>query len=103
MLSPFIKDHIYDDPMWPKPPLPPLAPFIQAHQIHVPELRQVEGMCQLLRYITKLEGIQKQDLFVVLYDTYYGQKLLFDELHQYDTYYGQKPMEAIYGEESRTT
>ncbi|PON63509.1 hypothetical protein PanWU01x14_131730 [Parasponia andersonii] len=46
MPPPLIKDHIYDDPMWPKPPPPPLASFIQTHQIHVPESRQVECTCQ---------------------------------------------------------
>ena len=30
MPPPSIKDHIYDDPMWPTPPPPLLAPFIQA-------------------------------------------------------------------------
>ncbi|PON55989.1 hypothetical protein PanWU01x14_184560 [Parasponia andersonii] len=31
MLPPFIKDHIYDDPMWLKPPPPLLALFTQAY------------------------------------------------------------------------
>ena len=82
MLPPFIKDHIYDDSMSPTSPPPLLALFIQAHPTYVPVPNQVERTSQPLPYIAKLKSVQKQDSSIVLYDTYYGQKLLFDELHQ---------------------
>ena len=45
IMPPAIKAHIYDDPMWPKPPPPPLAPVIETHHAHVPKPNQVERTC----------------------------------------------------------
>ena len=75
-----IQDHIYEDPMWPIPPPPTLASFIYVPWVHTSKPSLVRIMCQILPYLAKLEGINNQDPYVVLYDTYCGWKPLFDEL-----------------------
>ncbi|EXB65627.1 hypothetical protein L484_025894 [Morus notabilis] len=77
---PVEKDHIYEDPMWPATPLPSRAPFFHANQVHMPAPSQVEQIIQKLPNLAKLEGVKNQDPYVMLYDTYYGRKPLFDEL-----------------------
>ena len=77
---PVEKDHIYEDPMWPAIPPPSRAPFFLANQAHMPAPSQVEQMVRKPPNLAKLEGVKNQDPYVVLYDTYYGRKPLFDEL-----------------------
>ena len=74
-----IQDYIYEDPMWPIPPSPKLASFLHVPQAHTSKPSLVGAMCQILPNLAKLEGINNQDPYVVLYDTYYWQKQLFDE------------------------
>ena len=65
--------YIYEDPMWPTPPPP------TSYQAYPHKPSHVERTCQNFSNQAKLEDIKKQDPFVVLYDTYYGRKPLFDE------------------------
>ncbi|EXB50356.1 hypothetical protein L484_007926 [Morus notabilis] len=74
------KDHIFEDLMWPATPPPSRAPFFRANQAHMSAPSRVEQMSQKPPNLAKLEGVTNQDPYVVLYDTYYGRKLLFDEL-----------------------
>ncbi|PON96585.1 hypothetical protein TorRG33x02_075660, partial [Trema orientale] len=69
IMPPAIQTHIYNDPMWPKPPPPSLAPVIEAHHAHVPKPNQVEHTCRALPYIAKLESVRNQGPYILLYDT----------------------------------
>ncbi|EXC13347.1 hypothetical protein L484_012775 [Morus notabilis] len=80
MPLPVEKDHIYEDPMWPATPPPSRAPFFHANQAHMPAPSRVEQMSRKLPNLAKLKGVKNQNPYVVLYDTYYGRKPLFDEL-----------------------
>ena len=77
---PVEKYHIYEDPMWPATPPPSRAPFFHANKAHMPTPSQVEQIVRKSPNLAKLEGVKNQDPYVVLYDTYYGRKPLFDEL-----------------------
>ena len=73
-------DHVCEDPIWSAPPPTSLTPFILAQQTPALEPSRVEHTCRLHPYLAKLEGVQNQDPFDMLYDTYYGRTPLFDEL-----------------------
>ncbi|EXC26858.1 hypothetical protein L484_016076 [Morus notabilis] len=77
---PIKKDHISEDPMWPATPPPSRVPFFHVNQAHMPAPSRVEQMSRKLPNLTKHEGGKNQNPYVVLYDTYYGRKPLFDEL-----------------------
>lgn len=58
-------------------------------QAHQPKRSYVGTTSQIHPNHAKLEGIVNLDQYIVLYDTYYGQKLLFDER------FSKRPVEDI--------
>ena len=70
----------------PTTPPPTLASLQNAPQEHLPKPSRVRTTCVNASNHAKLEGILSQDLWVMLYDTYYGRKPLFysDVLSQAD-------------------
>lgn len=81
----------YTSPVDPYFPLSPLSPYYTLCKL---ELKMrfpskanhsmtclVDMTCQILSHLVKLKGIQNQDSYILeLYNTYYRQKSLIDEL-----------------------
>ena len=67
------------DFIWPTPPLPTPKAIIHAQQPCEENWSLVGSTCYKRNYHAKLEGTSIQEPWVVLYDTFYGRKPLFDE------------------------
>ena len=71
---------INKDLIWPTSSLPTLKVLFEPRLPCALKMSHVESTCQKLYHYVKLDGNPIQEPWVVLYDTYYGRKPLFDDL-----------------------